>query len=42
MNIGSNLKLRIIKSLIIIGIHYYNITHAKVILIEEKRVVDYI
>ena len=26
----------------IIGLHYYNITHAKIILTEQKRVVDYI
>ena len=42
MNIGSNLNLRIIISLIIIGLYYYKITHAKVILTEQKRVVDYI
>ena len=42
MNIGSNLNLRIIISLTIIGLHYYKITHAKVILTEQKRVVDYI
>ena len=42
MNIRLNLTLKIIKSLIIIGLHYYNITHAKVILTERKRIVDYI
>ena len=42
MNIRLNLTLRIIKSLIVIGLHYYNITHAKVILTEKNRVVDYI
>ena len=26
----------------IIGLYYYNITHAKIILTNQKRVVDYI
>ena len=41
MNIRLNLTIRIIKALIIIGLHYYNITHAKLILTEQRRLADY-